>query len=172
MQIGGSMAGWRVLRKGVALASAVAMCGTLLGCGGGSDGGSNPMGSSPPPPQRRLVTNGTFELTDPNTASAVSGGVLNVDFFVVPFNVNASGTLEASVNWTFAANDIDIVIVQGNCTIDLVIADACGAELAVGVTLAKPETARATVSSGPHTLVIINLGPGSESGTFEVFLTS
>jgi len=128
--------------------------------------------SSTPLPQRRQVTSGTFQLTDPTTAFLSTGGLLNTDFAVVPFTVSAAGTLDASVNWTFASNDIDIVIVQGNCTLDQVIADACGTELVTGTSVTKPETVRTTVSSGPHTLVIINLGPAAESGTYEVFLTS
>jgi hypothetical protein len=93
------------------VASAVVMCGTFFGCGGGSDGGSNPM-TSTPVAQRRLLTSGTFQLTDPATAFASTGGLLSSDFAVVPFNVGTAGTLDASVNWRFASNDIDIAIVQ------------------------------------------------------------
>jgi hypothetical protein len=145
------------------------LCGTLFGCGGG--GGSNPMASTPVA-QRRLLTSGTFQLTDPATAFASTGGLLSSDFAVVPFNVGTAGTLDASVNWTFASNDIDIAIVQGNCTLEQAVADNCGTELVTGVTVTKPETVRTSVSTGPHTLVLLNLGPGSESGTFEIFLTN
>jgi hypothetical protein len=32
-------------------------------------------------------------------------------------------------------------------------------------------TLRTSITSGTYTLAIVNLGPGSESGTYEIFLT-
>jgi hypothetical protein len=123
------------------------------------------MGPTTAAPQRSRVGGGTFTLADVATAN---GAGLAQDIYLVTFVVSGSGTgtVDATVNWTFASNDIDIGIFRGDC-----LAGACDL-LAASETLSKPETVRASVTSGTHTLAILNYGPGSESGTYEIFLTS
>ena len=59
--------------------------------------------------------------------AGVSGERLSLEAeFVglVHFTTTRTGTLEATVDWTFAANDLDVLITRGNCGFDQLIAAA------------------------------------------------
>jgi uncharacterized protein YfaP (DUF2135 family) len=90
----------------------------------------------------------------------------------LPFTTTRAGSLQATVDWTYATNDLDVAIVQGDCSFEQAAAGQCTV-LAISVsTTAKPE--RITVNSaaaGTYTLFIENTGPGDESISFQVVLT-
>ena len=150
----------QTLRRGAAIASAIVLTGGLLACGGGSGGGSSPTMATSTAPQRSRIDNGTFTGLQPVDQSG--------QFYFAVFQYTASGTatVDASVNWTFAANDIDIGLFRGDC-----LTGSCGDVVILSETLSKPETLRTSITSGTYTLAIVNLGPGSEGGTYEIFLT-
>jgi hypothetical protein len=83
-----------------------------------------------------------------------------------------AGSLTATVEWTFAGNDIDVYLISGNCSFEQFFAQQCP-ELAFSEsTTAKPE--RITVAQAPagaYTLFVWNIGPGDESWSFQVVLT-
>lgn len=124
--------------------------------------------TSPPLPTRAVVTRGTFSLSDLATARAILG---TPDFAVAPFTTSAAGNLDVIVDWTSTSNDVDIAILRGNCSIDQVRAAQCSTVIE-STSLSKPERlSSASFATGSYTLLILNYGPGRESGTYEVGLT-
>jgi len=112
---------------------------------------------------------GTFQLGSLSDARA---GGLTKDFFVVPFNTTVAGDVEAVVDWTFTSNDIDIGIMRGDCTVNGVLGGRCTSVVESQSVTAKPErVTAANLAAGNYTLLIVNEGPGGESGTYQMFIT-
>lgn len=137
-----------------------ALAASLAGCGGSSPSQPTPTPTpvpTPPPPQVLAQGGDTLE--------AEMAGRL-------PFTTTRAGKLEATVDWTYATNDVDVALVQGDCSFEQASAAQCTV-LAISVsTTAKPE--KITVNSaaaGTYTLFIENAGPGDESISFQVVLT-
>jgi hypothetical protein len=152
-----------------ALIAATVLVSSLAGCGGDGGGSPTPVPSSGP--TRRQIGQGTFNLADSDVAIRQTGGV---DFVTVEFTTNVSGTLEAIVDWSSAANDLDVYFFRGNCNPTQLAAGACGNPFAQSESLtAKPE--RLSVPSqaaGAYTLVITsNIGNSAEAGSFQLFVT-
>ena len=140
-----------------AIAAGLPACG---GGGGGSGGVTTPSTPPPTPPPPVVVSQG-------------QGFPLEADFVGrVPFTTSRTGLLEATVDWTFAANDVDVALVRGDCTFEQFEAIQCPV-LAFSVsTTAKPERIRSDgAAAGSYTLFVENAGPGDESVSFQVVLT-
>ena len=135
---------------------------SLTACGGSSDGPTpTPMVTPPPtPPPPQVVAEGT-------------GLSLEAEFIGrVPITTTRTGSLEATVDWTFAANDIDVALVRTNCSVDQFFAGACQVLTISASTTAKPERIRVdSAAAGDYTLFIENTGPGDETLSFQVVLT-
>src|SRR5262245_54668981 len=99
---------------GRALALAVAGGAAFLSaCGGGGSTPTTPSTPPPtPPPAPRVLLQGGGAIP------AEEGGA-------VQFNVDVVGRLDITVDWTFATNDIDLLLFRGTCTEDQLIADTC-----------------------------------------------
>lgn len=139
---------------------AVVLLGLLAACGGG---GGNPMPVTLPPP-----------TPAPPTVVSQGSGPLALDFVaeVTPFTTTVTGTLDATVDWTFATNDVDLFLARGVCTPQLFLASLCNLAASSISTTAKPERLRLTgVPPGTYTLMIGNIGPGDESVAWQVVLT-
>jgi hypothetical protein len=135
-------------------------------CGGG---GGGPTGGSSLP-SRTVISTGSVQLVDPVTAIGQERLCDAMGF--VPFTTPALGTLDATVDWTVASNDIDVYLERGECTCAMALADACQDVASSESTTAKPEKLTVTnLSAGSYTLVIGNAGPGRESSSYEVGLT-
>ena len=158
----------RVSQGGLAFVAALAL--GLPACGGG--GGSNSVTNNTPPPAQRTrstIGTGNWQLGSLAEASAVG---LAKDFYVVTFTTGATGDVEALVEWTSGANDVDIAIGRGDCSINGVLGGRCTTVVDSTSFTAKPERITATgLAAGNYALVIINEGPGRESGTFQLFIT-
>lgn len=138
-----------------------ALAASLAACGGGSSP-TTPTPTptpvpTPPPPQ--VVAQGS------DTLEAEFTGRL-------AFTTTRAGMLEATVDWTYATNDVDVALVQGDCSFEQAVAQQCTV-LAFSVsTTAKPEKITASnAAAGTYTLFIENTGPGDESVAFQVVLT-
>jgi len=148
-------------RRKVSIFAGVALAALLTACG--SDTGVRPSPPPPPPP--------------PPPAPVVvgqGGGSLEAGFVGRGAAVTTTrpGTLDATVDWTFATNDVDAIIVRGDCSFDQFEAEQCPI-LAVAAGTAKPE--KLTVSGaavGTYTLFIENTGPTDESVTYQIVLTA
>jgi hypothetical protein len=112
---------------------------------------------TPTPPQRTLITQGSQTDIPP-----LSQGSL-VLFVVV--QTTATGTLEGTVDWTFATNQVGIAWASGNC-----IQNPNCTPLFQDATLNKPKTLSApNVPAGTYTLVVANLGTTNEAVSYQIF---
>ena len=141
---------------------AAGLLGALAACGGGGGGGGVTTSSTPPPtpPPPVVVAQGQgFPLTAGFTGR-------------VPFTTTRTGLLEATVDWTFAANDVDVLLARGDCSFEQLEAAQCPI-LAFSIsTTAKPERIRFDgAAAGPYTLFVENTGATNESVSFQVVLT-
>ncbi len=76
------------------------------------------------------------------------------------------------MDWTFAANDVDIFIARGNCSFDQFVTEQCAIATSATSTTTKPERARlANQPAGTYTVVVANFGPGDESIAYQVVFT-
>jgi hypothetical protein len=156
----------RILTLGLGLGIVLA----LGSCGGGSDGpncAANPTapGCTPPP----------TTLPPPRPPVVLDSGSGSLPLFTAlfrPLATTETGSLEVTVDWTFAANDVDIAITRGNCSFDQFVTDQCAIAASATSTTTKPERARlANQPAGTYTVVIANFGPGDESIAYQVVFT-
>jgi hypothetical protein len=88
------------------------------------------------------------------------------------FTTTRTGNLEATVDWTFPANDIDVLLTRGDCSFEQAEAGQCTVLVFSLSTTAKPEKIRTDgAAAGAYTLFVENSGPGDESVSFQVVLT-
>jgi hypothetical protein len=145
----------------VAMVCAVA---AISACGGGGGTSTGPTltatpipSPTPAPPVVLLQTNFTLR-----------------NGFVGLFrtlSVSGPGTLEITVDWTLASNDLDISLVKGSCTGEMYDADTCVYMAFADSLTAKPEKLRVSVAAGTYTPLVDNFGPGDESGAIQVVFT-
>lgn len=134
---------------------------SLGACGGGKGPTDNPPPTPVPTP------------TPPVLVASGNGFPLEAEFTGrVPFTTTRTGNLEATVDWTFAANDVDVLLTSGDCSFDQLIANQCTILTFSVSTTAKPERIRSdSAAAGAYTLFVENTGPGDESVSFQVVLT-
>jgi hypothetical protein len=132
----------------------------LAGCGGDS-------GVAPSPPVTPPAT--------PPPPEVVSEGHVGLDplyLYLTPFTTGKAGSLEATVQWTFATNDVDAYVAKGNCSFDQFVAEQCNIVGFAESFTAKPEKVTvSTAAAGSYTLFIGNVGPERESISYQVVLT-
>jgi hypothetical protein len=88
------------------------------------------------------------------------------------FSTTSVGTLEATVDWTFPANDLDVYLTPGSCTFTQLTANQCTMVVFSESVTAKPERVRATnVAAGSYIIWISNAGPGDETLSYQVVFT-
>jgi hypothetical protein len=143
--------------QALSLAVALAVIVSLPGCGGGGGSPTNPTPTPTPGPIRTLIGQGAQSDIPPVTQG--------VAYFLVA-QINATATLEATVDWTFPSNPVALVWAQGNC-----IENPNCAILVQDTTTAKPKTLTASnLAAGTYTLAILNLGTTNESVSYQIFL--
>jgi hypothetical protein len=111
-------------------------------------------------PSRDVLSSGSFS----ELPSATTEGFAGARY--VTFNVPSAGTVDARVDWSASANDVDAELLDGACspTIDC-------ASLAVSTGSSKPIRLSYAAIAGRMTVLIVNWGPGRESGSWEVVFT-
>ena len=133
----------------------VLLCLGISGCG--SDKIVNPPDFNAPPPE--VVLDATF----PMDVNVGAGGL---------FDISSTGTIDATVDYTFADNMLVLYIASGECTGDMWAADQCE-YVAASFDGPKPRTLSATNQpAGAYTLVILNRGPQAESFAVQVVFTA
>jgi hypothetical protein len=136
----------------------------LPACGGSS----NPVTSSSPSP-----------TPPPVTRSAV----IDDDAFAVPskfavpdvWTTTSTGTVEVTVDWTFATNDVDIFVARGSepCTLQTLNNRTCGFVATEESTTMKPEKlSMPNLAAGTYTLYVVNFGSTDESVACHIVLTT
>ena len=145
--------------------SVVAM-GSVLGIAacGGSKGTTTPTVVATPTP-------------NPVTTAVVAQGALSnlqvLELRGVPFTTGATGTITATVDWTFSNDNVEIYLVRGTCTIEQFNNQTCPFVAFSESVSQKPEVARgSSQAAGSFTLYIGNRGPQVESTSYQVTLLS
>ena len=125
----------------------------LAACGGGST-------PTAPTPVKVVLRGGTF-----------SAGSHTATF--VDFQAPTSGQLTITVSWLDPANPI-FVDVSASCTTTQFVAGVCQFQFSdrSSPVAAKKTASGVSVAAGFYTLILSNLGPVSETVTYEVDLTS
>jgi hypothetical protein len=105
---------------------------------------------------------------------STGGGALASGFVgrPAPFTTTLTGTLLATVDWTFATNDVDVFIARGDCTPQTFLQGGCNIGAFSDSATAKPE--RVTLAGAPagtYTLLVANAGARDESLSWQVVLT-
>jgi hypothetical protein len=140
------------------LLAAILLAGLLPACGSDSSSGPTPVPTpapTPAPPQ--VVLSGSRALP----AGFATGAA---------FNTDRAGTLEATVDYTFASSSIAVLIARGNCTAELFAAEQC---LFAATSLSGPKPRVVTLTSaaaGTYTLIVGNLSDVDEAISVQVVL--
>jgi hypothetical protein len=159
-------------RRPLVVAAALALVVILPACGGGGGGGGNNAPSTLPPAPtttRTQIQQGGFTIASVGDANRAG---FSIDIAVAPLTIPASGVLEVVADWTFASNDVDIIVYNQPCTAAQAVRDQCGIAGRTVSTTTKPE--RLTINGAPagnFAIGFANYGNTSESGNYQVFLT-
>jgi hypothetical protein len=136
------------------LALALSACG-----GGGVTPAPLPTPTPTPVPPPRVVSHGSIGLE--------AGMVLRT-----VFTTTLSGRLDATVNWTFVEDDLDVYVTPGVCTFEQFFGGQCPPAGFSESETAKPEAVTVQgAAPGSYTLFVGNLGPRDESLSWQVVLT-
>lgn len=153
--------------SGLRLACAFALMIGLPACGGGGDvTGPGPTATPTPAPTTTVI----FQEAFPPLGA---GDGVSTDF-----NIPNAGTVRATMDWTFATNNMALFIFAGTTCTDLQGFFNNGA--AAGCTVLGQHTTRG-LKPGVFTfnvtaaqtvrVLVVNLGPTGESGVVQVTLT-
>ena len=147
------------------LMCAAVLAALLPACGGGGGSGPNPVPSTAPPPPPAPVTTvlgeGGFSGLQPGEGV---GGT---------FTTPRAGDLEVIVDWTFASNDLDLLLFRGECSPEQFAAEQCDVADVADSTTAKPErVGLANAPAGTYTLVVFNFGETEETLSYQILLTT
>ena len=135
-----------------------------LSCGGGSGSPTATPTPTPTPVPTPLP---------PVTVAQRADFQLQANYIMwLPFPTDRAGLLEGTIDWTSAANDVNVYLVKGDCTYDQLYAGQCQTLVASEGTN-KPETLRyQSPQASTYTIFIHNRGPGDESVSFQVVLSA
>ena len=117
---------------------------------------------------RVVIAQGNLSLLDPDTAT--DQGRPCEAIRIVSFATMDAGLLDVTVDWTSASNDLFTVLARDSCTcFDILGQFDC--DIRGRITNEKPGRLTLTGPAGAYTLVVINLGPGAESASYQIGLT-
>ncbi|MGE4162185.1 MAG: hypothetical protein AB7G23_10685 [Vicinamibacterales bacterium] len=156
------------LRRATLRGTAGAALLTLIACGGSSPSSpsANPTPSPAPTPTPTAAPTLLFQ----------GGGLLPPrTLLITPFTTTATGTIGASVDWTFANSDLDLFLVRGTdpCTLDQFNNRQCPFLGAAESLTTKPETLSVPdLAAGAYTLYVANFADVQESVSVQITLTA
>jgi len=95
------------------------------------------------------------------------------DIALVPFTTATGGNLEVDADWTSAADNIQLVLFRGDCTLEDAVQNACDPnQIAAARAPVKPQQLlEPSLPPGTYTIMVIDQGPNDESGTMTAKLT-
>jgi len=138
---------------------AVALATLLPACGG--NGVTTPPTPPPPPaPVTTVIGEGSYDGLEPQGAA------------VATFTTAQAGHLEIVLDWTLADNDLDALLLRGECTLEELVALQCNVG-AVADGPDKPERfGIADAPAGTYSFYVVNLGSSTDSFSFQILLTT
>jgi hypothetical protein len=150
------------------LAGGAALALMLGGCNSGDPNcGTNPSGPGCPPSPTPSPTPRPAVVIDRG-----EGSLPELTVLLRPVSITETGAFDATVDWTFAANDVDVFLARGNCSFEQFVQDQCAIAAGSMSTTAKPERIRlANQPAGTYTLGVVNFGPGDESVAYQLVFT-
>jgi hypothetical protein len=140
-------------------AGLVAILALAVGCGGGGSP-TTPATPTPPPtpPPPSVVLQSGYPI---------AAGYLYAEFF----STDRTGTIDATIDYTFTTNQIVVWIARGSCTAELFMANQCN-YTATSFAGSKPRRVSVTAAAaGTYTLIVGNGGPQDDSVSYQVVLT-
>jgi hypothetical protein len=131
----------------------------MLACGG-SEGPTTPPATTPP-----------TTLPAPSVVLQRSQPIEALYLWAWDFTTSRTGTIDITVDYTYASNVILVWVARGTCTFEQFEAEQCtyAATSFTGGTPRKVSVTGAT--AGTYTLIVGNLGPDDDSIAFQVVLT-
>lgn len=95
------------------------------------------------------------------------------DIALVPFTTATGGNLEVDADWNSAADNIQLVLFRGDCTLKDAVQNACDPKQIVAArAIVKPQQLlEPSLPPGTYTIMVIDAGPNDESGTMTAKLT-
>jgi hypothetical protein len=139
-----------------------ALAASLAACGGSSSGPTS--GSSPTPTPVPQPT--------PQVLSQMSGLSVPVNYaYGIYFDTTATGTIDVTVDYTFANSNLAVWVASGRCTADQFGNNQCPF-LATSLSGAKPrKISLPNQVAGSYTLIAGNFGPQEEAISYQVVFT-
>ena len=148
-------------RQTLKLTAGLALAVMLGACGGGGPAGPESLPPTPPPPTPR----------PPFTLDRGEGSLPALVALFRSVVTTETGALDVFVDWTFAANDIDVFLARGTCSFEQFRNDQCSFAASATSASSKPERLRLdNQPAGTYTVIVANFGPGDESISYHVML--
>jgi hypothetical protein len=149
-------------RRTAVLAAGLLVAG-LSACGGSS----TPSTPSTPAPTPIPTPKPPYVVSQLQGVSLTAG-----DAGYLPFSTTEAGALDATVQWTYDTNDLDVYLAKGNCNGTNTGTADCNFIAYSESTTAKPEKVHAdNTGPGPYAIFVYNVGPGDETLSFQVVLS-
>jgi hypothetical protein len=95
------------------------------------------------------------------------------DVALVPFTTATGGTLQVDADWVSAADNVQLVLFGGDCTLQDAVRNLCDKnQIAAARGMVKPQQLiQPGLAPGTYTIMVIDFGPGSETGTMTATIT-
>jgi hypothetical protein len=155
------------MRRSLAVGAGILLVLTLGACDGGSNCSENPTGPGcqiqpTPTPTPRVTVLDTGQGTLPALVALMR-----------PLATTETGAFDATVDWTFTSNDIDVFLMRGTCTFTQFVTNQCTVVASATGTTGKQERVRAANQpAGAYTFIVANFGPEDESIAYQVVFTT
>jgi hypothetical protein len=144
----------------VPVAAAAAALALAIACGGGDGSPTTPVTTTP-----------TTTLPPPSVVLQNSYPIPAYYIYGEYFTTSRTGTIDATIDYTYATNQIVVWIARGSCTADLFVANQCD-YAATSFAGSKPRKVSVTgATAGTFTLLMGNFGPEDDSVSYQVVLT-
>jgi hypothetical protein len=89
------------------------------------------------------------------------------------FTTTRAGDLQIIVDWTFATNNLDLLLFRGECSPEQFAASECDIAAVADSATAKPErVGLGNAPAGTYTIVVFNFGETEETISYQVLLTT
>ena len=158
---------WFARKRGLAIAGGLVLAAGLFACGGGgNDCTKNPTGPGCVPPTT------TLPPAVRTSIKAESGSLPTKTVVRLPFTTPSNGTLDITVDWTFASSPIGVYVVREACSLSDFNARTCKFVTTSETTQKPRKISLPSFTAGTYELLIANFASVDESVSYEIGLTT